>query len=118
MLAGADLAPDAALRTPPASTGFLQDSEVNEDILLPAAGPQDDDPGHSWPRDYFGVAVGAISVQRYSGGGENRVLPGFYVRGRVDGYSFSTRGRSEEDTSELQSLMLSSYAVFCLEKTK
>src|SRR3546814_20692277 len=52
----------------------------------------DDDPGHSWPRDYFGVAVGAISVPRYSGGGENRVLPGFYVRGRVDGYSFSTRG--------------------------
>src|SRR3546814_248228 len=92
MLAGADLAPDAALRTPPASTGFLQDSEVNEDILLPAACPQDDDPGHSWPRDYFGVAVGAISVPRYSGGGENRVLPGFYVRGRVDGYSFSTRG--------------------------
>src|SRR3546814_6887258 len=81
MLAGADLAPDAALRTPPASTGFLQDSEVNEDILLPAAGPQDDDPGHSWPRDYFGVA------------------------------------RSEEHTSELQSLMRISYAVFCL-KTK
>src|SRR3546814_18367681 len=38
MLAGADLAPDAALRTPPASTGFLQDSEVNEDILIPELG--------------------------------------------------------------------------------
>src|SRR3546814_15204782 len=31
---------------------------------------------------------------------------------------FSPRGRSEEHTSELQSLMRSSYAVFCLKKTK
>src|SRR3546814_14517958 len=72
--------------------GFLQDCGFNAKLLLPAAGRQDDDPGYSWPRYYFGVAVGAISVPRYSGGGENRVLPGFYVRGRVDGYSFSTRG--------------------------
>src|SRR3546814_18483195 len=90
MLAGADLAPGAALRTPPASTGFLQDSEVNEDILLPAAGPQDDDPGPRWPRDYFGVAVGANSVPRDSGGAEKRVLPGFSFPGRVHGHYFPT----------------------------
>src|SRR3546814_4070117 len=34
------------------------------------------------------------------------------------GYSGLQSGRSEEHTSELQSLMRSSYAVFCLEKKK
>src|SRR3546814_3997895 len=32
--------------------------------------------------------------------------------------AFSDWGRSEEHTSELQSLMRSSYAVYCLQKTK
>src|SRR3546814_5298432 len=32
------------------------------------------------------------------------------------GWKFSQRGRSEEHTSELQSLMRISYAVFCLNK--
>src|SRR3546814_10722997 len=32
--------------------------------------------------------------------------------------SFASTGRSEEHTSELQSLMRSSYAVFCLNKKK
>jgi len=93
LLAGADLAPEPPLSPPaPPPADFLQDSEVNEDILLPAARPQDDAPDRNWARDYFGVAVGAISVPRYSGGADNRILPGFYVRGRVSGYSFSTRG--------------------------
>src|SRR3546814_10886782 len=40
----------------------------------------------------------------------NRVIPSVWVSGsRVD-------GRSEEHTSELQSLMRISYAVFCLKK--
>src|SRR3546814_8076104 len=34
------------------------------------------------------------------------------------GISYSELGRSEEHTSELQSLMRISYAVFCLKKTK
>src|SRR3546814_5955037 len=34
------------------------------------------------------------------------------------GYSFGWTGRSEEHTSELQSLMRISYAVFCLKKKK
>src|SRR3546814_5559845 len=33
-----------------------------------------------------------------------------------DGQSFAIAGRSEEHTSELQSLMRISYAVFCLQK--
>src|SRR3546814_5600459 len=36
----------------------------------------------------------------------------------VDGVSLSLERRSEEHTSELQSLMRISYAVFCLKKTK
>src|SRR3546814_2524209 len=35
----------------------------------------------------------------------------------IDAFGFDESGRSEEHTSELQSLMRSSYAVFCL-KTK
>src|SRR3546814_5694307 len=35
---------------------------------------------------------------------------------QVDSYSGGTGGRSEEHTSELQSLMRISYAVFCLKK--
>jgi len=91
-LAAADRAPDVPLPVQPAPARFLQDSEVNEDILLPPARPQDDDPDRTWSRDYFGVAVGVISVPRYNGADDNRILPGFYVRGRVSGYSFSTRG--------------------------
>src|SRR3546814_7979791 len=36
----------------------------------------------------------------------------------IDGVRYSIPGRSEEHTSELQSLMRSSYAVFCLKKKK
>src|SRR3546814_3470298 len=36
----------------------------------------------------------------------------------ADGYEAGRRGRSEEHTSELQSLMRISYAVFCLKKKK
>src|SRR3546814_10692754 len=57
-----------------------------------------------------------------------RVIPGFTFteapRGapiyaiRGVGFDDSTLGRSEEHTSELQSLMRISYAVLCLKKTK
>src|SRR3546814_10025686 len=40
---------------------------------------------------------------------------GVKVQGHENG--FFTGGRSEEHTSELQSLMRNSYAVFCLKKT-
>src|SRR3546814_5442068 len=36
----------------------------------------------------------------------------------IDGIYCSNHGRSEEHTSELQSLMRNSYAVFCLKKKK
>src|SRR3546814_3712207 len=40
------------------------------------------------------------------------------ARDRVDGIGLEGRDRSEEHTSELQSLMRISYAVFCLKKKK
>src|SRR3546814_7334913 len=46
--------------------------------------------------------------RRYYGGGG----------GSVRGYGYQRLGRSEEHTSELQSLMRISYAVFCLKKKK
>src|SRR3546814_8297775 len=39
-------------------------------------------------------------------------------KGVVTRFAPSPTGRSEEHTSELQSLMRNSYAVFCLKKTK
>src|SRR3546814_11982629 len=74
------------------AVGYFQNSEINEDILLPPARPQDDDPDRTWSRDYIGVAVGVISVPRYNGADDNTIMPGFHVRGRVSGHSFLTRG--------------------------
>src|SRR3546814_9562227 len=49
-------------------------------------------------------SAGTMAGRQKVGGGTRRVL------------RRSTRGRSEEHTSELQSLMRISYAVFCLKK--
>src|SRR3546814_8974683 len=40
------------------------------------------------------------------------------IQGALDGRAGQTESRSEEHTSELQSLMRISYAVFCLKKKK
>src|SRR3546814_8972486 len=57
-----------------------------------------------WPRSYPVCA-----------GGRHYGAPGI-VRPQFAEYSRAHRGRSEEHTSELQSLMRISYAVFCLKK--
>src|SRR3546814_5483330 len=57
-----------------------------------------------------------------AGGAVSTVLPGKPVtRARTldfAGHNITLTFRSEEHTSELQSLMRNSYAVFCLKKTK
>ena len=74
-------------------TQYLQDvSDIDDDILLPAARDDDDDPERKWSRNYISVAAGVLSTPSYNGSDERRILPAFYVRGRYDGYSFSTRG--------------------------
>src|SRR3546814_4605650 len=49
---------------------------------------------------------------------ERLVLISYAARASVRRLSSCSRGRSEEHTSELQSLMRISYAVFCLKKKK
>ncbi len=72
---------------------FAQDTgEIDENILLPAARPQDDEENRSYARDYFAIAAGVITVPSYNGSDDRNILPAFYFRGRYKGYSFSTRG--------------------------
>lgn len=72
---------------------YLQDSDIDENILLPAARPDDDDdPERTWSRDYFAVAAGVLSTPEYNGADDRRLVPAIYLRGRISGYSFSTRG--------------------------
>lgn len=71
---------------------FVQDTnDIDENIMLPAA-RVDDDGDRKWARDYIALAAGAITSPDYSGSDERRVLPAFYLRGRISGFSFSTRG--------------------------
>src|SRR3546814_5713044 len=73
-------------------------------------------------RPDFGLLRNVVAVQTpsldASADSPNIVRDG---AGNISGYKFTfraERGRSEEHTSELQSLMRNSYAVFCLKKNK
>lgn len=91
----ADRAVDARIAAPERfddAPRYLQNREIDENILLPAARPDDDDPERTWARDYFAIAAGVLSTPKYNGADERRILPAFYLRGRLSGYSFSTRG--------------------------
>src|SRR3546814_2953103 len=61
---------------------------------------------------------GARPISRAGRRGRASARPGSGRRRRKAGRSCRTDGRSEEHTSELQSLMRISYAVFCLKKKK
>jgi MipA family protein len=77
----------------PSAADYGQDSnDIDAEILLPAARDDDRDGDRIWARNYISVAAGVLSSPDYSGSDDRRLLPGFYVRGRYDGYSFSTRG--------------------------
>src|SRR3546814_9666093 len=67
------------------------------------------------------VAIGgrAVLIEGPSGSGKSDLALRLIDRGAklvADDYTILTRERSEEHTSELQSLMRISYAVFCLQK--
>lgn len=74
-----------------APTAYLQDREIDETILLPTASPEGDD-DRKWARDYISLAGGVITAPSYNGSDDRVILPGFYVRGRLSGFAFSTRG--------------------------
>src|SRR3546814_4915017 len=78
--------------------------------LVGAVGIMGGEPGAEQGRDLERQAyrdIGGADRSRIGGGGHDRL---YLVIG--------DRGRSEEHTSELQSLMRISYAVFCLKKNK
>src|SRR3546814_8629961 len=60
-------------------------------------------------------AIGAIDRQTIGSTGIARI---YHSGNQLDGIFRMTTDRSEEHTSELQSLMRISYAVFCLKKKK
>lgn len=85
-----DGTPGGGTTTP---TRFLQDSgDIDDAILLPARRDEDDNGDRIWARDYFALAAGVVTVPSYNGSDERNALPAFYLRGRVSGFAFSTRG--------------------------
>lgn len=73
---------------------YLQSTDIDENILLPGTPPDDDDDdsGRKWSRNYIAVAAGVLNSPDYNGSDDRRFLPAFYLRGRYEGFSFSTRG--------------------------
>src|SRR3546814_10831757 len=76
------------------------------------------------PREVFAGSGGAPMVQMIAYGNDRVIVrPGWNVRVRNKSTAMlmpglGAAGRSEEHTSELQSLMRISYAVFCLKQKK
>ena len=89
-LGGAEVTPGRPAPAP-AAPAYVQDREIDEAILLPVASPEGDE-DRKWSRDYISVAGGVITAPSYNGSDDRVVLPAFYLRGRVSGFSFSTRG--------------------------
>src|SRR3546814_5417514 len=72
------------------------------------------DAGHPM-REGLGTYIIADHIQRAAGAGLPYVYLGYWIEGSAR-MAYKARFRSEEHTSELQSLMRISYAVFCLKK--
>src|SRR3546814_9182675 len=89
------------------------------DAITPHAAEWDEK--HIFPRDTIRAAAelgfGGIYVSEESGGiGLGRLESAIIMEAMA--YGCPSTSRSEEHTSELQSLMRISYAVFCLKKKK
>src|SRR3546814_7926025 len=105
----------------------LQDSEGNKGVIYPGlAQRMSAGTGilHSEKNDAWRVQGGASHddpvrfIQMWVPPDENGIEPGYEQREIDDADLSGKLVRSEEHTSELQSLMRISYAVFCLKKKK
>src|SRR3546814_2921022 len=78
------------------------------------------DLAHAWPLEHLlgDEAEGDDGAELQPGDGDDRHQGVLQRVAEVDRPAGEATGRSEEHTSELQSLMRSSYAVFCLKKKK
>lgn len=95
--ASIEVSADALARAATRATGaanFVQNIEIDDNVVLPAPPPDDnaDGAGRKWSKDYLALAAGVISTTSYNGSDDRILLPGFYLRGRLSGFSFSTRG--------------------------
>src|SRR3546814_4509919 len=93
--------------------GFTRD-EKRRDRRTPVALPMQVGSARATMTD---ISLGGFAFEADSG----RVRPGAAFTATVqleDGTALEVEARSEEHTSELQSLMRISYAVFCLKKKK
>src|SRR3546814_1052626 len=68
--------------------------------------------------EFARLAAELVAFRRADGDGDRRVGRRLQVYGADAGGHILGHARSEEHTSELQSLMRISYAVFCLKKKK
>src|SRR3546814_4987091 len=66
------------------------------------------------------LSFGALAGPKCTDAPREQWMPAETMKARIlkDGYTIDKFKRSEEHTSELQSLMRISYAVFCLKKKK
>src|SRR3546814_8242095 len=64
------------------------------------------------------IQLHTIELARLHGDFSDRITDTFFRFAAADPLQSNQPGRSEEHTSELQSLMRISYAVFCLKKKK
>jgi hypothetical protein len=56
------------------------------------------EPDRKWARDTLTVAAGVLTAPSYNGSDSNVLLPGLFVRGRQDGYSFVPNARGGSRT--------------------
>src|SRR3546814_4889908 len=84
---------------------------------MPMAEPVTATTGKNWAAIILGAVIAIIGLVLAIGGVWLAALGGslYYV---ITGVAMMIAGRSEEHTSEVQSLMRISYAVFCLKKKK
>src|SRR3546814_3876582 len=96
-------------------------SDLVFDLVRGPASTMADQTRNAWLYDRDGRAIIHVNMPA-----KDEDIPAIGARGRMDHVAFDCRDpdamearlRSEEHTSELQSLMRISYAVFCLKKKK
>ncbi len=87
--AAAEDAPDPRIAY---ADDLLDDTFTEESAGRPVVTPPISEPERKYARNYFNIGVGVITTPSYNGSDKNNIVPGGLLRGRIKGYSFSTRG--------------------------